>query len=134
MLEWLAKYVGAKVLVILCLAGCALAGIWFWQHPDQLQALWHVIRLVLAWLGFVLVLPWALFFVPPLVVRTESNLYSGLMLAGYLLADALVAFWLAGWGFTGALTWVVVFVGFLAAGVYNFIICESIAIRAEGRV
>ncbi len=134
MLEWLAKYVTAKVLIVFCVLGGVLAGIWFWQHPEDLQALWRVIRLVLAWLGFALVLPWALFFVPPLVVRTESNAASAAMLVGYLVLDALVAFWLAGWSVSGTLSWVVLIVGLLTAAVYNFIICESIAIRAEERI
>jgi hypothetical protein len=93
--------------------------------------LWHVIRLVLVWLGFVAVWPWALFFVPPLVLRTESNLSSAIMLLAYLLVDVVVAFWLGGWHISGALTWVVLLAGLLAAGVYNFIVCEYLAGRAE---
>jgi hypothetical protein len=131
MLEWLAKYIGAKVLMAVCVLGCVLAGIWFWRHPEDLQALWTVIRLTLAWLVFVAVLPWALFFVPPMVVKAESNLLSAVMLLGYLLADVLVAFWLAGWHVGSTLGWVVLLAGFLAAAVYNFIVCESIAVRSE---
>ncbi len=127
-----AQYVGGKVLAAVCLLGCVLAGIWFWQHPEDLRQLWYVIRQVLAWLAFVAILPWALFFVPPLVTKTESNAASAAMLVGYTLLEALVAFWLAGWHLHGALSWVVVLAGVLAAGVYNFIICESLARRAEG--
>ncbi|MBN1345635.1 MAG: hypothetical protein JXQ73_23285 [Phycisphaerae bacterium] len=131
MLEWLAKYVGGKVLVAVCALGCILAGIWFWRHPEDLRALWGVIRLTLAWLGFVAILPWALFFIPPRVVKAESNVASAVMLIGYLLVDVLVAFWLAGWHVGGTLAWVVLLAGFLAAGVYNFIVCETIGERTE---
>lgn len=131
MLEWLAKYIGAKVLVTTCVLGSVLAGIWFWRHPDDLRALWSVIRLTLAWLGFVTVLPWALFFLPPMVVKKESNALSGGMLIGYLLLDVLVAFWLAGWHVGSTLAWVVLIAGFLAAGVYNLVVCEYIAERTE---
>jgi hypothetical protein len=127
----LAKYVGGKLLSAVCGLGCVLAGIWFWRHPEDLQALWHVVRLVLAWLGFVAVWPWALFFIPPLVLRTESNTASALMLVAYLLVDILAALWLGGWHISGTLTWVVLLAGFLAAGVYNFIVCEYLAGRSE---
>jgi len=134
MFEWLAKYIGAKVLVAVCALGCILAGIWFYQHPEDLRALWSVIRLTLAWLAFVAVLPWALFFVPPMVVKAEANALSAAMLVGYVAVDALAAFWLAGWHVGSTLGWVVLLAGFLAAAVYNFLVCESIAERAEDRL
>jgi len=131
MLGWLAKYVGAKVLVAVCALGVVLAGIWFWRHPEDLRALWTVIRLTLAWLAFAAILPWALFFVPPIVVKQESNPLSAAMVAGYLLIDVLVAFWLAGWRVDSTLGWVVLLAAFLAAGLYNVIVSEFIADRAE---
>ena len=134
MLGWLAKYVGAKVLVAVCALGVVLAGIWFWRHPEDLRALWTVIRLTLAWLAFAAILPWALFFVPPIVVKQESNLLSAAMVAGYLLIDVLVALWLAGWRVGSTLGWVVLLAAFLAAGLYNVIVSEFIADRAEGGI
>ena len=50
---------------------------------------------------------------------------AGLMLAGYTIADALVAIWLMGGaGGHRALAWAVVLLGFLSAAVYNFKVCE----------
>lgn len=116
------------VLVVASAAGI----IWFWKHPEQLEVLWVVIKRVLAWLGFVIVLPWALFFVPPWVIKKESNLAAGLMLAAYLVIDVVVALLLAG-GVRGhgTLAWVVLVLGFAAAGVYNFLVCDSQADRID---
>ncbi|HEY3244279.1 MAG TPA: hypothetical protein VGM03_13110 [Phycisphaerae bacterium] len=125
------KYVGGKVLTAVLVVGSAAALIWFWRHPEQLSSLWEVVKRALAWLGFVLVLPWALFFVTTWVVRRESNLAAGLMLAGYLLLDIFVALTLAGNHKHYALTWVVLLIGFLFSAVYNFVVCEYQADRVE---
>jgi hypothetical protein len=125
------KFVGGKVLTAILVVGVFASGVWFWRHPEQLQAIWGVLKSVLAWLGFVIVLPWALFFVVPWIRRFESNLAAALMLLGYLLLDVLVALYLADWQVSGALTWIVMILGFLAAGVYNFLVCETIDNRLE---
>jgi len=126
-----AQYVGGKLLTAVLVVSAALAGLWFYKHPENLASLWGTLKLTLAWIGFVAVLPWALFFVPPRILRAESNLASALMLIGYVMLDVLIAFWLAGWSVAGALTWVVLILGFLSAGVYNFVVCEFLASHAE---
>jgi hypothetical protein len=45
--------------------------------------------------------------------------------------DAVFAFYLAEWSVQGALTWMVLLLGFLTAGVYNFLVCEFQAARFE---
>jgi len=126
------QYVGGKVLTAVLVVASAAGIIWFWRHPEQLQALWHIIKYVLAWLGFVLVLPWALFLVTHRVVKRESNLAAGLLLAAYLLADIVVAMLLAG-GVRGhsTLTWIVLLLGFASAAVYNFLVCDFQADRID---
>ena len=57
-------------------------------------------------------MPWGLFFVPPLLVKAESNLISGLVMGGYLAADVGLALWLGGLEH-GTLTWGVLLLGFL---------------------
>lgn len=133
MLTAVGQYVGGKVVTAVLTASVIGAGIWFWRHPEHLQTIWMTIKYVLAWLGFVLVLPWATFFVTSWVVKRENNAAAGLMLGGYLLADMGVAFWMVG-TFSGinALSWVVLILGFLSAGVYNFKACEYQAERVEG--
>ena len=133
MLTAIGQYVGGRVVTAVLVVAAAGAGIWFWKHPEDLQTIWRTLKYVVAWLGFVLVLPWATFFVTPWVVSKDSNAAAALMLAGYWLADILVAVWLMGTlRGHGTLTWVVVLLGFLAAGVYNFKACEFQAERVEG--
>ncbi len=132
MLEAIGKYVGGRVLTALLVLATGAAGFWFWEHPEQLKTIWQVLQYVVAWIGFVLVLPWAGFFVTRWVVTLDSNTAAGLMLAGYLLVDVAAALWLAG-GARGhaGLTWIVLLIGFLTAGVYNFMACEYQASRLE---
>lgn len=134
MLTAIGQYVGGKVITAVLVVAAAGAGIWFWQHPEDLQTIWGTLKYVAAWLGFILVLPWATFFVTPWVVSKDSNAAAALMLLGYWFVDVLMAFWLMGTlRGHGMLTWTVVLIGFLAAGVYNFKACEFQAERVEGR-
>lgn len=132
MWQAIGKYVGGRVLTAVLVISCAAGIIWFWKHPEQLQSIWRVAKCVLVWLGFAVVLPWALFFVPPWVMKKESNLGAGLMLGGYLLLDVVMALFLAG-GPRGhaTLTWIVLLLGFLSAGVYNFLVCDYQAEKVE---
>ncbi|MCH7719567.1 MAG: hypothetical protein IH988_01070 [Planctomycetes bacterium] len=131
MWETIGKYVGGKVLTAVLVVGSAASMYWFYRHPEQLETIWDVLKSVLAWLGIVLVLPWAGFFLMPWVMKFDTNVASGLLLVGYLLIDFLVAMALSGWGVEGTLTWMVLILGFLAAGVYNFLVCEYQAHRLE---
>lgn len=132
MLTTFGQYLGGKVVTIVLGTGAVGALIWFWRNPDDLQTIWHTIKYALVWLGFVALLPWATFFVTTWVVSKDSNLASGLMLAGYLVLDVVVAFSLIG-RFTGlgSLSLFVLLLGFLAAAVYNFKVCEYQASRLE---
>ncbi len=126
------QYVGGKVLTAILIVAAAGGIIWFWRHPEQLATIWKTIKYVLAWTGFVIVLPWALFFVSPWVMKKDSNLAAGLMLGAYLALDILVALLLAG-GVRGhgTLAWTVLVLGFLSAGVYNFLVCDFQADRID---
>jgi len=127
------QYVGGKVLTALLVLGCVGGGIWFYNHPEQIEAIWTVVKYVLGWMGFVIVLPWAMFFVQRWLVKQDSNTASALVLGGYFAVDAAVGLCLAG-GISGHnfLTWVVLIVGFLSAGVYNFLVCDYQVTRFEG--
>jgi hypothetical protein len=133
MLTTIGQYVGGRVLTAILVVASAGAVIYFWRNPDNLAAIWGAVKYALVWLGIVLVLPWATFFVTPWVVSKESNFAAGLMLFGYALADVIVAFLLVG-GVRGIsfLGWCVLLLGFLSATVYNFIVCEYQATQLEG--
>ena len=132
MLTSIGQYVGGKVVTAVLFVAGAGAVIWFWKHPDDLRTIWQTLKYVAAWLGFVLVLPWATFFVTPWVIAKDSNLAAALMLFGYVLADAIVAFCLIGRvSDLGGFTWMLLLLGFLAAAVYNLKVCEYQAERLE---
>ena len=132
-LTTIGQYIGGKVITAILVVSGACAVIYFWRHPEALATIWLTVKYALVWIGFVLVLPWATFFITPWVASKDSNAAAALMLIGYLLADSLLAIWLMG-GVRGhnLFAWAVVLLGFLSAGVYNFKVCEYQAERAEG--
>ena len=125
MFATLAQYITGKVVTAILVVAGGGALIWFWRHPEQLQAIWQTLKYVVTWVGFVLVLPWALFFITPWVAKKESNAAAGAMLTGFVFLDAVVAFYLIG-GIRGlsGLTWMVLILGFLCAAVYNLMVCN----------
>jgi hypothetical protein len=127
----LGKYVGGKVLTAALIVASAGGIIWFWKHPEQLAAIWSVMKTVLVWLGLVTALPWACYFVTGWIVKRDSNLAAALLLAGLTAADVVLAIYLAGWHVSGALTWTVFLLGFLCAAIYNFVVCDFQAGRFE---
>lgn len=132
MIQAIAKFVGGKVLTAVLTVTVVLVVIWYWRlDPADRAAIWTNARLILTWIALAAVLPWALFFVPPLVLKAESNVASAAALLGYLVVDVLLALWLAGWSVGGTLAWAVMILGFLSVAVYNFVVCEYIADWAE---
>ena len=130
-LEAIGKYVGGKVVTAVCVIASAAAVLWFWRHPESAAQLWQIVKYALAWIGFAAVLPWASFAVLPFVLKSESNAVSVALLAVISLCDILMALWLCGWHVAGALGWSVLILGFIAAGAYNFVVCESLARQLE---
>ena len=131
MWQAIGKYVGGKVLsaiLVVLAAGCI---IWAWRHPEELRAIGHVLKYVGIWLGIAVVLPWAAMPLMPWIMKQDSNLVSGLFLAGVTAIDVAVALYLAGPSDHLTLTWMVLFLGFLTAGVYNFVVCNYQANRIE---
>ncbi len=127
----IAQYVGGKVLTAVLIVAVGLTGYWFYKHPEQIGHLWQLIKGALLWLGIVLLLPWASFFAVGWVVKRESNLIAAAMLIGYLVIDVVSALWIAGWSVSGTLSWAVLVLGFMVAGIYNFVVCDFLAERAE---
>ena len=131
----LAKYVGGKVLGAVLAVAVILVIIWYWRLPlEDRDALWATVRGTLLWLGLVAALPWALFFVPARIVRMESNVASAAMLVGYLVVDFAFALYLMGGFPAGGWHRAILVLGLLCAAVYNLIVCEFLAVRAEDAV
>jgi len=132
MIESIGKYVGAKLVTAVLTVTVILIVIWYWRLDDQTRAaIWTTVRLTLVWLALAAALPWGLFFVPPMVMKAESNIASAAMLVGYLAVDVVLALWLAGWHVSSTLGWAVMILGFLCAGVYNYTVCDFFAERSE---
>lgn len=132
MFSAIGQYIGARAVTMILFFSGVGATIWFWKHPEDLQTIWLTIKYVLVWLGIVLMLPWAAFFATSWVVSKDSNLAAVTLLVGLLVLDVAVAFFLIdGVGGHNALTWMVLLLGFLSAGVYNFKVCEFQADRLE---
>lgn len=132
MLTAIGEYVGGKVITAILVVSGAGAVIWFWNHPDDLKTIWLTIKYVLVWLGFVLIFPWATFFVTSWAVAKDSNVAVVTILLSYALADTIVAFCLIGRiRGLGSMTWMILLLGFLSAAVYNFKVCEYQADRLE---
>lgn len=128
----LAKYIGGKVLTAILVVACSVVIIWYYRLPlEDRAAIWNVVRGALVWIGLVVLLPWATFFLTLRVVRADANWAGAVLLAGYLLADIAFALYLTrgAWGspWQGA----IMILGFLCAAVYNFVACEFIADKAE---
>jgi hypothetical protein len=132
MIETIGKYIGGKVLAAGLAVASVLVVVWYWRLPLEARAhLWLTAQGVMTWIGFVAVLPWALFFVPAKVLRAESNAASGVALAAYLAVDLGFALYLTGGRLGDRWAAGVMVVGLLCAGFYNFLVCEFLAQRSE---
>ena len=133
MIEAMGKYVGGKVVTAAICVASVMAIIWYWNLPqDSKDAIWGSVKGGIVWVGFAAVFPWATFLLPVKVVNAESNQLGAVLLIGYVLADILFAWYLCGWDFPESfMAKGIIFVGCLAAGFYNFLVCESIAQRME---
>lgn len=130
-----AKFVGGKILTAVLVVTSALIIIWYYRLPlEDRDAIWTAARHALVWIGFVVVLPWATFFVPVRVIRADSNAASAFMLLGYLAVDIAFALYLTGGTIGGTFQAAILILGFLCAALYNFLACEFVADRAEDAV
>jgi hypothetical protein len=80
-----------------------------------------------AWLGVVLLIPWASFFLIGRVARTERNSAGAALVLGMTAVEAAVLAWLFHWSIAGATAWVFYAAAVLLAGVYNLLACDWIA-------
>ncbi len=133
------KFVGSKVATALIILAALAGGVWCYQHPEEVKAFGHVVKLTLLWVVVAAALPWSGYvFMGPLLRFQASQLSTNgaaalsiAIIGAYWLIDVVFAFYLADWGVSGTFTWIVLLLGFLAAGTYNFVICESLARQAD---
>lgn len=133
------KFVGAKVASAIIFIAVAAGGVWAYQNWATVKAFGHDVKLALFWIVLAAGLPWSsyLFMRPLLAFQSRlqtanyATMVSVAMIGAYCVVDIILAFWLAAWSITGGFTQFVVVLGFLAAGAYNFVICESLARHVE---
>ena len=82
---------------------------------------------IISWLGIVLIVPWATFFVIGRVARFDNNLAGAALVGGYTLVEAVVLAWLFDWTIPSATAWTFFILGGLFAAVYNLFTCDWIA-------
>jgi uncharacterized membrane protein (UPF0136 family) len=102
---------------------------WFQMTPDERSALLSTVWRSLAWIGIVLVLPWATYFVTTWVAKRESNGISAALVAGYTLVGLGVLLWLFDFSIRGTTPVVLCVLGGLIALAYNLLVCDWIAER-----
>jgi hypothetical protein len=126
----LLKTVTGKVVAGAVALAVVAAGISWWRMDDATrQMLLSGTGKIISWLGIVLLVPWATFFVTAWVAKRESNAAGAALVAAYTLAEALLLAWLFDWNLPGATAWTFLVVGTLFAGVYNLLTCDWIAER-----
>src|SRR3954470_24112933 len=85
------KSAGGKVLSGLVALAVIAAGISWWRMDQATRdALLTGTGRIVSWLGVVLLLPWATFFLIGRVGRTDSNAAGAGLVLGYTLAEALL--------------------------------------------
>ena len=122
------KSVTGKVVGGLVALGVIVCGIsWFRMDAASRSAILTNTGHMAAWLGIVVVLPWATFFIIGRVGKLDSNLAGGILVFVYTALEIVLMFWLLNWSVSGAGKWMFVGFGALLAAVYNLLACDWIA-------
>lgn len=124
----LLKTVTAKVVLGIVALAVVAGGISWWQlDPAGREAILTSIGRFLAWLGVVLTLPWATFFVIGWVARKESNPAGAVLVLGYTLLEFALLVWLFHPSLNSPTAWTCATAAGLVAGVYNLFTCDWLA-------
>lgn len=122
-----------KKIASIVLGGAVALGVivgaisWFQMPTDDRARVWHAVGRGFFWVGIVLVLPWATFFVTTWAAQHEKNSAGAILVAGYTLVGALVLAWLFDFSIHGTASVVLVILGILIALAYNLLVCDWIA-------
>jgi hypothetical protein len=126
------KTVTGKVISGIAGLVIVLAGISWWRmDPATKDMLLSGTGKIVSWGFVVLLIPWATFFVVGWIARLDTNAAGAALVFAYTLLEVLFLAWLFGWSLPGPTAWSFFAVGTLAAGVYNFFVCDWIAEKVE---
>ncbi|MGE5612123.1 MAG: hypothetical protein ACM359_22945 [Bacillota bacterium] len=126
-MDFLKSTAGKVVSGLVALAAVAAAISWWRMDPTTRQMILGGTGKIAAWLGIVLLLPWATFALIGLVARRNSNLAGAVLVGAYTLLEVVLLVWLFNWSIPSATAWTFVVVGALLAAVYNLFTCDWIA-------
>ena len=115
----------ASGVVALVVIICVIS--WWRMDPQTKDMLLSGAGKIVAWLGVVLVVPWAGFFAVGWVGKFESNLASGVFVFLLTALEATLLAWLFNFSLPGATPWTFFGGATLVAGVYNLFTCDWIA-------
>jgi len=126
------KTVGGKIITgLVSLAVIAGAISWFEMDPVTRHQIVAGASRILGWLGVVLVLPWATFFLIGAVGRMDSNLAGAILIFLYTVVEALLLAWLFAWSVKGATSVSFFGTAVLVAAAYNLFACDWIAEKVQ---
>jgi hypothetical protein len=124
----LLKTVTGKVVAGAVALAVVAGGISWWRMDDSTrQMLLSGTGRIVSWLGVVLLVPWATFFLTAWIARRDSNAAGAALVGGYTILEAVLLAWLFDWRIPGATAWTFLVVGALFAGVYTLLTCDWIA-------
>ena len=125
------KTIGGRVATgVVSLAVVAGAISWWRMDESTKHTLLSGTGRIVGWLGIVLVVPWAAFFLIGWVGKRESNGAGAALVAGFTVIEAVLLGWLFNWSVRGAMPWTFFIAATLLAGVYNLFACDWIAEKA----
>src|SRR5690349_16472584 len=131
-MDFLKSVTGKVVSGIVALVVIAGGISWWRTDPATRDMLLTGSGRIASWLGIVLLIPWATFFIVGKVARMESNAAGAALIAAYTILETLLLAWLFRWHMPNATAWTFLLVGGLFAGVYNLFTCDWIAEKVVG--
>jgi hypothetical protein len=126
-MDFLKTVAGKIISGAVAIAVIAVAISWWRMDPATRQMLLSGTGRIVSWLGIVLIVPWATFFVISRVAKLDSNAVGAVLVGAYTLIEVLLLAWLFEWRIPGPTAWTFLCVGALFAAVYNLLTCDWIA-------
>lgn len=126
-MDFLKTISGRLVSGAIALAVIVGAISWWRMDESSRDALLRDSGKIVSWLGIVLLVPWAIFFLIGKVARLESNAAGAVLVLGLTAIELVLLAWMFDWNFAGATAWTFVILGGLFAAVYNLFACDWIA-------
>lgn len=130
-MDFLKSILGKVLTGLIALIVIAAAISWWHMDPAQRSALIASAGRIAAWIGIVLILPWATFLLIARVGRMQSNAAGASLVAAYTVVELILLGWLISWNLHSAAQWIFFLLGILISAAYNLLTCDWIAEKLE---